>query len=115
MVGIDIEKIDRFDNWSDCNLKRVFSNSEIEYAKKFNNSNQHICGFYCVKEALVKAIDKKNLKFSEIEILHTSSGKPFINKNAYIVELLNQNNCKDFEISISHNQDYAVAIVMLIK
>ena len=85
MIGIDIEKIDRFENWTEEGLKRIFTKKEIEYASQFENRLEHFCGFFCVKEAFVKALDDDTLNYSGIEILHTESGKPYINITPYSV------------------------------
>ena len=111
MIGIDMEKISRFEHWTDEGFKRIFSKKEIEYAKEFENSLEHLCGFYCVKEGLVKALDDDTINFAEIEVLHTETGKPYINLNRYVKSLLKENRLEKIEISISHAKEYAVAVV----
>ena len=113
MLGIDLEKVSRFETWSDKDFERVFSKAEIEYANKFKNKFSHFCGFYCVKEALVKALDNKKLKYNQIEVLHTNSGKPYLNLNKYLTNILKKQNLSKIEISISHSLDYAIAVVEL--
>ena len=115
MIGIDIEKIDRFEHWNEEGFKRIFSAGEIKYANNFENKLEHFCGFYCVKEALVKALDDDTLNFNKIEVLHTETGKPYINKTKYICEILKDHNFSNIEISISHSKEYATAVVLLIK
>ena len=57
MIGIDIEKISRFEHWTEDGVKRIFTEDEIKYANSFVNYLEHLCGFYCVKEAFIKALD----------------------------------------------------------
>ena len=90
MLGIDIERIDRFEHWNEEGFKRIFSKNEIEYANKFENNLEHFCGFYCVKEAFVKALDDDGIAFTEIEVLHTESGKPYLNITPYIKSILKE-------------------------
>lgn len=113
MLGIDLENVSRFKNWTDKQFERVFSKTEIEYANKFQNKLSHFCGFYCVKEALVKALDNKKLKYNQLEVLHTNSGKPYLNLNKYLTNILKKQNLSEIEISISHSGDYAIAVVEL--
>ncbi len=113
MLGIDIEQVDRFNSWNTKQLERIFTEKEIEYASKQKNSAQHFCGFYCVKEAFIKAVDNKKIKYKNIEVLHTNSNKPYINLNNEIIKILNTNKKKEIEISISHTASYAVAVVQL--
>lgn len=113
MLGIDLEDISRFENWTDKQLARVFSEKEIEYANKFKNKFCHFCGFFCVKEALTKALDFKELKYNQIEVLHTASNKPYLNLNAYLKDVLKKHNLSKVEISIAHSANSAVAVVSL--
>ena len=113
MIGIDMEKISRFEHWTDEGLNRIFSKKEIDYSKSFENSLEHLCGFYCVKEALVKALDDDSIQFNAIEVLHKESGKPYVNRTKYVEQLLRKNHFDKMDISISHCKEYAVAVVQL--
>jgi len=113
MIGIDIEKIDRFEHWTEEGFKRIFSEKEIEYANKFENKLEHFCGFYCVKEAFVKALDDDGIAFNEIEVLHNENGKPYINQTRYINSILREHFKSRIEISISHCKEYATAVVLV--
>ncbi len=113
MIGVDIEKPDRFLAWTDKEYARIFTKQEIEYAKGYENATEHFCGFFCVKEALVKALDKTDLEFKKIEILHTDSGKPYLNFNNYVKKLLDAANFSSIQVSISHCKDYSTAVVLL--
>lgn len=113
MLGVDIEQTSRFNDWDLTKLKRIFTKTEIEYAKKQKNSNQHLCGFYCVKEAFIKATQNKSVPFKKIEVLHKVSGKPYLNLNKEINSILKELNKTNIEISISHTADYAVAVVQI--
>ncbi len=113
MIGIDIEKINRFEHWTDDGFKRVFSQNEINYANEFENAIEHYCGFYCVKEAFVKALDDDSIIFSKIEVLHTETGKPFINETPYIKSILKEHFASRIQISISHCAEYATAVVLI--
>lgn len=113
MIGIDIEKISRFENWTLDGFKRIFSESEIEYASQFENNLEHLCGFYCVKEAFVKALDDTGIHFTQIEVLHNENGKPYINQTKYINQILKEHFKSKVEISISHCKEYATAVVIV--
>lgn len=113
MIGIDIEKIDRFEHWEEEQFKRIFSKKEIEYANQFENKIEHFCGFYCVKEAFVKALDDDGVAFNQIEVLHNENGKPFINITPYIQSVLKEHFAHKIEISISHTKEYATAVVLV--
>ena len=83
----------------------VLTDKELEiYHQKGINKIQFLAGRYAGKEAFMKAIEKgiDQTSFKQIEILYKSSGAPI---------LTYQNH--EYEISISHDGDYAVAIVKL--
>ncbi len=114
-VGIDIEKIKRFEIMLDKNkLEKIFTPKEIEYFNKFQYKLDHIAGGFCAKEAVSKALKVgfyTKINPIDIEILHDENGAPFVNKeNEKLAKLL----CgRDAEISISHSDDIATAICII--
>lgn len=113
MIGIDIEKNSRFENWTEEGFKRVFSEKEIEYCNRFENKEEHYCGFFCVKEAFVKALDDDGINFTQIEVLHEESGKPYINVTPYIQSILHEHFVSRIQVSISHTAEYSTAVVLV--
>lgn len=106
-----MENVDRFEHWAENEFKRIFTENEIKYARDFYNSAEHFCGFFCVKEAFVKALGEKGLIYSDIEVLHDDEGKPYINRTPYIKSLLRERFCNKIDISISHCKGQAIAVV----
>ena len=109
-IGIDISNIENFKNKPFKNNKtfyeKLFSNEEILYCTKFKNSAEKFAGKFALKEALIKSINKK-IHLSEIETSHLNS-KPIIK----IVK-----NIKDYKFlaSVSHENEFAVAIILSLK
>ena len=103
-VGIDLVKIDRFKKIPfDKNksfYKKNFSEEEIEYCLRFQEPYKHFAGKFAIKEATIKAINKK-IELLEIKTYHDKS-KPK-------VSIINEE--IDFKVSVSHDGDYAIAIV----
>ena len=103
-IGNDIIETERvknlYEKYGDKFKKRVYTNKEIEYCEKKNtNKYQSYAGRFAAKEAIFKATqDKEYLSYS---ILNTSDGKPYVKDHPEI------------EISISHDQDYALAFVII--
>ena len=104
-VGIDLVQISRFEkipyNENESFYKKNFSNDEIEYCLKFNEPYKHFAGKFAIKEATIKSIEKK-IELSEI-ITYYENEKPNVR-----VSTENFN----FKVSMSHDGDYAVAIVI---
>ncbi|MFO7736061.1 MAG: holo-ACP synthase [bacterium] len=101
-LGTDIARISRFKGKQSL-TDRFMTDSEKEYTGKFRYPLPHIAGIWAAKEALVKALDKRDLDFKEVEVSHTETGRPF-----FI--------CDDIpgklHLSISHEKEYAVAVVV---
>lgn len=113
--GIDLIKIERFSKLitNEKFMNSIFTIQELEYIKKCNNNLATIAGLFASKEAFLKAIKKgiQNYSIKDIEISHDKNNAPFI--------ILHNQIKKDFPIenlslSISHDGDYAIAIVSLI-
>jgi len=106
-IGIDIVKIDRFrkKNFSKNQsfYEKIFTKSEISYCKKFIDPYPHFAGKFALKEAVQKSINE-NLIFNKIETLHINS-KPKI-------KIKNYEKKYDFITSISHENEYAIAIAI---
>ncbi len=100
MIGIDLVSIPEFQRQLNSGgarfLRKAFSQSELE-----NQNIQHLAGLWAAKEAVIKAALVPPRHLSDIEITHDASGRP-----RGIVE------AQHFEISISHNGDYVVAVAM---
>lgn len=112
-TGIDITLINRFSNISESFLRKTFTENEINYIKKTNNSAQTIAGLYCAKEAFLKAIKKgiSAYHLKDIEINHEESGSPFIKLYGTIQ---NDISYSQIDVSISHDGDYAISIVTIL-
>ena len=107
-IGIDIVKISRFKNKpypSNKNFyKKIFSDSEIKYCLKYKNYTQHFSGKFAVKEALTKSINEK-ISIHEIKTSYKNA-KPIVKVKSSLDKKYN------FIISISHENDFAIAVVV---
>jgi holo-[acyl-carrier protein] synthase len=108
-VGIDIVDVERFE-W----LVTKFPS----FMQRFFHPNEQVlnkhslAARFAAKEALLKAGGPINpLLFRKIEIEYTSSGVPYFTGNQVSVN----SKLKDFQVSISHSQVSAVAIVIKLK
>ena len=105
-IGIDIIEIHRFNEkpFEDNKnfYKKIFHESEISYCLNHNNSSQSFAAKFAIKESVIKSINEK-ITFLDIMTGHMDS-KP-------IVSLLN-NSSYTFLVSVSHEKDNAVAVVI---
>ena len=107
-MGIDIIRISRFRDkpyLSNKNFyKKIFLDSEIKYCLKYKNYALHFSGKFAVKEALIKSINER-ISLHEIKTSHKNS-KPIVKVKSSLSKKYN------FIISISHENDFAVAVVI---
>ncbi|MBI4155091.1 holo-ACP synthase [Candidatus Woesearchaeota archaeon] len=106
MIGIDIVYIP--------NIKKLMQN-EVFIKKTFHSSEtktftpEHLAGIFAAKEAFFKAINKK-INWLNIEIKKEKSGKPNLTIST---ELKDKLKIQNIYLSISHDNDYAIAQVTL--
>ncbi len=103
-VGVDLIAVKKFKKIKRSDYghwERVFSPPEWEYAFGDKSSAEHLAGMFAAKEAAMKATGAVGAKnYRKFEITHFKNGAPKINLSKA-------------KISISHNQDMAVAVVLV--
>lgn len=116
-IGIDMVSINRIsEKVSKPDFKQaVFTESEIQYCESTSNKMQHYAARFAVKEAFLKArgtgiaYDIDILK--QIEVYHTPESKPAVR----LLGTFETERWTNIHVSISHEGDNAVAIVILEK
>jgi len=120
-IGIDIIEVHRVEKISkkdDKFVKKIFTQTEIDYCRKFRNGSQNFAGRFAVKEAFLKAMGtgwSNGLKFNEIETVNDPLGKPEIVLYGKTKEIFSERNLKFSHVSIAHLKDYATAVVVIEK
>lgn len=113
MIGTDIENIERFKNLfvnKNNILKKMFNDSEWNYAIKKANPAQTLTGIWCAKEAVLKALHCDNkIYIKDITVKHKNNGEPYIELNC------NEINSETIHISISHSKEYATSVAIISK
>lgn len=118
-IGTDICQINRVKNaykhYGKRFLKRVLTEKELKYVTS-NKKNiiPRLAGRFAAKEAASKVLETglKGVYFKEIEILRDKSGAPkvFLHKRAK--KIAQAKKLTNFEVSISHEKDFALAMVV---
>jgi holo-[acyl-carrier protein] synthase len=115
MIGIDITVISRIqkmiDRFGTKALNKFLSKKEI----KLVSSTSSYAGFWAAKEAASKALGtgiSKHCSFKDIKITKEPSGQPIIKYKKHIRK---QYNIKSSSLSISHDGDFAIAVVVINK
>ena len=105
-IGCDILSIKRIEDKlkNEKFLERFFSCEEIELFKQRKFNVQTVTGNFCAKEAYVKALGCGfgEIRPKDIQVLRRNNGEPY---------LVHDEN--EFAVSISHDGEYAFAVVIL--
>ena len=109
MVGIDITKNERFKSFSDNEKKisKILSSKELEFysnIKLEKRKLEYLGSRFACKEALFKATNI-SFNFNQVSVLNSDCGKPYI-----VCNFLSDVN---IEVSISHEEEYSIAIVII--
>ena len=118
-IGTDICQINRvkslYKKYKNRFLKRILTENEIKYviSNKRHLINR-LAGRYAAKEATSKVLGTglKGIYFKEIEILRETSGAPKIVLHKRAKLKAKEKKLNYFEVSISHERDFAIAIVI---
>ena len=114
-IGTDIVQISRIKKALETNknkfLNKIFTEEEIKYCNSYSDPHVHFSGKYAGKESVKKALLSINIceqiSMSDIQVLNRQDKSPYI-----IIDNLND---IKFNISISHDGDYAIAFVIIEK
>jgi len=114
MVGVDIIEIERMEKsiQKSSFIKGVFTDAEMEYYRKTGSRAETLAGFFTAKEAVAKASGRgiRGFKLTDIEILHTDLGQPYVKFYNDAKKLFESRN---INISISHNTTTAIAFCVI--
>lgn len=117
-IGTDIVKTGRIkaaaQRWGDKFLGRIFTENEIAYSFRHSNPYLPLSVRFAAKEALIKAIGGEvAFPFKDIEIVNSDSGRPGIKLSGKIREYFEKKAIKHVHLSLSHEQEFGVAFVVL--
>jgi holo-[acyl-carrier protein] synthase len=118
-IGTDISSIARissvYKKYGIRFLKRILTDTEIAYV---SSSDKHLisrlAGRFAAKEAASKALGTGwyGLSFREIEVLKKESGEPVLKLHGRANKRASELGCTDWQISISHEREFAIAFVI---
>lgn len=115
-TGIDMVKTERIKTILHNNksgfYRRIFTQGEIDYIEK--KDYKSAAGLYASKEAISKLVGSGigQLSFKDIEIYHQESGKPMVKIHGKLKDMLNEIDIDFIDLSISHEEEYAIAIAV---
>lgn len=118
-VGVDICSIARvtnvYEHYGEKFLKRILTENEIAFVK---SSKKHfitrVAARFAAKEAVVKVLGTgwRGVGWQEVELERKPSGEPRIILHGRAQARAHQLGLSRFEVSMSHEKEYAVAFVV---
>lgn len=117
-IGNDIIAVERIkksiENYGERFLNKVFTPNEISYCELYGDQKYvHYAARFAVKESFSKAVGTgltKGFKLNEVGVINEKSGKP---KLILIGDLSEKYSKYISHVTISHSDEYAIAMVVL--
>lgn len=117
-LGIDFVNVNRMRHWSNVDgiVKRYFHKDEIEASySRGSSSILSLAARFAAKEAFGKALGTglSGLKLVDIEVKNDHNGKPEIVLHETALEAFMEHGGKWIHLSLSHEEEAAVAVVII--
>jgi holo-[acyl-carrier protein] synthase len=113
-VGVDIVEIARVERalrrFGDRFRRRVFTAGELTDSREKSAS---LAARFAAKEATIKALGQTDIALREIEVVRPPGARPTIRLRGRAAEHASRLGLVELALSLSHSQDYAVAMVVL--
>lgn len=121
-IGIDIVYMPRikkmWERWQERFLKYIFTQTEIDYCLRKKLFYYELAARVAAKEAFAKAVGlgwRQGLKWRDVEVVNLKTGQPVLNLYDRAQEICARAGVKNAFVSLTHDRDYAVAVVVLEK
>lgn len=118
-IGTDIVEISRIEKQLEKSTRlaqRVLTESEFKIFSQHRFPARFLAKRFAAKEAAVKAIGTgigKGISWQHIEVSNLESGQPQLDFNGYFADLCKQLGVNTSFVSLSDEQHYALATVVL--
>lgn len=118
-VGTDICSVARvrqaYERFGDRFINRVLTESEARYVMSARHHMlERLAGRFAAKEATVKALGVgwRGVGWKEVEVIRLESGEPTIRLSGRALDIAARRNLTGFALSISHEREFAIAVVV---
>jgi holo-[acyl-carrier protein] synthase len=119
-VGVDIIEIERvrgvLQRKGSRFLNRVYTARERELCSNKIDPSQELAAYFCAKEAFLKALGtgkSERIRWKDVSVDKDRKGKPLIKVDGIVREKLAERSISNIQVSLSHSDFYAVAVVIL--
>ncbi|MBI3614965.1 MAG: holo-ACP synthase [Candidatus Omnitrophica bacterium] len=116
-TGVDLVEVPRFhqavQRWGAVFLNRIFTPSELEYARGRKTAAQHLAVRFAAKEAVVKALGAPKglgLEWHDLEISRTPAGQPKVVFHRSMRRWVGL----EVHLSMTHTAEHAIATALVV-
>ncbi len=112
-IGIDLIEIERLERAIERRprlAQRVFSDAELEYARRHPRPGRHLAARFAAKEAALKALGLGGLRLHEVEVEGGGDGPPRLVLHGDAAELAAREGL-ELSVSLTHSRELAAAVV----
>ena len=121
-VGVDMVRVSRIqaglERFGDRFARRILSASEFGEFQRAERRDSFVAKRFAAKEAVAKALGtgfRDGLTLRQISVVHDALGKPGLRYSGRASELLKANGVGDSHLSITDEDDYSMAFVVLAR
>ncbi|MCD6320262.1 MAG: holo-ACP synthase [Candidatus Desulfofervidaceae bacterium] len=121
-IGIDIVHIPRikrmWERWQERFLRHIFTQTEVDYCLRKKLFYYELAARVAAKEAFAKAVGlgwRQGLKWRDVEVVNLITGQPILNLYNRAREICEQAGVKASFVSLTHDEEYAIAVIVLEK
>lgn len=121
-IGIDLVKVSRMEGvlqrWEERFRSKVFTPGEVAYCMRKKNPSPSFAARFAAKEAFVKALGigiRRGVHWRNVEVKRGPLGRPVLSLNGLALEICRKEGIEGFHLSLTHDGDYAGAVVVLEK
>jgi len=118
-IGTDICSVTRitqaYNRFGQRFLRRILTPAEMDYVLSHNSHlGARLAARFAAKEAASKALGRgwQGLGWKEIEVVKEASGAPALKLHGRAIKLAADLGLSRFEVSLSHEREYATAFVL---
>ena len=117
-MGVDVARITPIEaslaDFGERFLRRIFSDAESAYALQVPaQTAQRLAARFAAKEAAMKAfgLSEAGVGWRDIEVRRGDDGACTLALHGRAAEVAAEGGCNEFAVSLSHDGDYAMAVV----
>ncbi|MBW1645137.1 MAG: holo-ACP synthase [Deltaproteobacteria bacterium] len=119
-IGTDIVRIERvaalLDRYGDRFRQRVFTPGEIAYCQGKKQPAIHFAARFGAKEAMLKALGtglSQGITWKDVEVCRQRGAAPYLRLHGRAAEIFQSRGFRQTLVSLSHEQEFALAFVVI--